>query len=350
MILLGKPKGIDLETKLYGLGLFLSTGCIQERNILNFKNNEDITLYHLLMMFQRTMSMFEYGGNFEKSDKISKRWLEGTTQVKGYSCIHKYKGEMYCDWALLGGKPRYDYLPSKLIVNNPYTGCNEQLTIDEDCVMFKNDEFAWGLFPIHCYYATKLMHNDQSRRVLLVMSRAMQMLYSTDVDTTNAIKSAFKKLDDGELAAIFDDNALSEELSQIKSLPFGVNQSSQTIIQLLEDYQYNRGSWWNEMGVQSNYNMKRETITSSENILNVDSLLPFADNMLNARKEAVEKINKMFGLNWTVDFSSAWKKIRKEIKQKEDALAAEAKVNSSKQEPSSQLDGKDNKEGNDNEN
>ena len=46
--------------------------------------------------------------------------------------------------------------------------------------------------------------------------------------------------------------------------------------------------------------------------------------MLEARKECVEKVNKMFGRNWTVDFSSAWKKIRKEIAQKEEALEAEA--------------------------
>lgn len=335
---------IDLDSSLYGLGLLINQGCVQQKNILNFKNNNDIIMYHLMMMFQKTMSMFEYGGDFDKEEKISLRWLEGTTQIKGYSCLHEWKGKLYCDWSLLGGKPRYDYLPEILIVNNPYTGCSKKYTIDKDCVMFKNDEFAWGLFPIHCYYANKLCDNDQSRRVLMIMTRAMQMLYSSDGDTTKAIEAAFDKLTKGELAAIFDDNAISESFDQIKSLPFGAQASSQTMIQLLEDMQYFRASWWNEMGVQSNYNMKRETITSSENILNVDSLLPFSDNMMRARKESVEKINKMFGRNWTVDFSSAWKKLRKELKQKEDALAAEAKQNSSNQLDNKQSGGENNED------
>ena len=59
--------------------------------------------------------------------------------------------------------------------------------------------------------------------------------------------------------------------------------------------------------------MKRETITANENILNVDGLLPLCDDMLRCRKLGAEQVNKMFGTNWTVEFSSAWKKLRKEI-------------------------------------
>ena len=35
--------------------------------------------------------------------------------------------------------------------------------------------------------------------------------------------------------------------------------------------------------------------------------------MLKCRKLGAEQVNKMFGTNWTVEFSSAWKKLRKEI-------------------------------------
>lgn len=312
----------------FGIGLLLNTGGVMQKNILDYKNGFDITTYHLLSMFQKTTQMFEYGGDFDEDDKISKHILESITQIKGFSVISKENGKLYANVGLLGGVPRYDYLPSKLIVNNPYIPINTQYTIDEDCVFFKNDEFAWGLFPVHTYFAEKLKTNDMSRRVLLVNTRAMQMLYSNDASTNEAIKEAFRKLENGELSAIFDKNGLPDA-ENVKSYPFGSKESSQTLIQLLEDYQYQRGSWWNEMGVQSNYNMKRETITSSENILNVDSLLPFADNMLNTRKENVEKVNKMFGRNWTVEFSSAWTKLRKEIAQKEAILANEANQNES---------------------
>ena len=170
-------------------------------------------------------------------------------------------------------------------------------------------------------YATKMTDNDLSRRLLMVNTRALNLLLAKDSDVFNSLMEVLRKLENGELSAILDDNL--EMVDTLKSIPFGVEKSSQTFIQLLEDMQYCRGSWWNDMGVQSNYNMKRESITSSENILNVDSLMPFADTMLEQRQLAVEKINKRFGVEWTVDYSSAWKKLRTELKLKEEQLRKE---------------------------
>lgn len=304
---------MTFESINFGINTLINYGGIQPKNILDFKSNSDITMYHLMSMFQKTNSMFEYGGDFgkDKSKYVNKQYMEMLIQLKGYCCISEHNGSLYSNFATFGGKPRYDYLPSIMIVNNPYIPINKQYVIDKDCIMLKNDNMAFGLYPLHLYYATKLRDNDQSRRVLMIATRAMQLLHSSDSDTTKAIKDAYRDLEEGKLSAIFDDNSMEESLS---SHPFGAQQSSQTFIQLLEDYQYNKGSWWNELGVQNNYNMKRESITASENVLNIDSLLPLSDNMLNARKEGVDKINEMFNVNWTVDFSSSWKKLRTEIK------------------------------------
>ena len=52
--------------------------------------------------------------------------------------------------------------------------------------------------------------------------------------------------------------------------------------------------------------MKREAINSAESRLNDDILHPTIDVMLQCRKKAVEKINKMFGTNITVELNSVW--------------------------------------------
>ena len=41
--------------------------------------------------------------------------------------------------------------------------------------------------------------------------------------------------------------------------------------------------------------------------------MPFAENMLNCRKKAVEKINKMYGLNIEVSLNSVWEVNQSEL-------------------------------------
>ena len=53
--------------------------------------------------------------------------------------------------------------------------------------------------------------------------------------------------------------------------------------------------------------MKREGINSYESQLNDDMLFPTVDDMLERRKEGIEKVNKMYGTNITVELNSSWK-------------------------------------------
>ena len=94
----------------------------------------------------------------------------------------------------------------------------------------------------------------------------------------------------------------------------GMTQSfSQLIPQMIELTQYIKASALNEIGLNANYNMKKERITEQEYTLNIDALMPFAENMLNCRKKAVEKINKMYGLNIEVSLNSVWETNQAEL-------------------------------------
>ncbi|WP_459591984.1 hypothetical protein, partial [Enterobacter asburiae] len=69
----------------------------------------------------------------------------------------------------------------------------------------------------------------------------------------------------------------------------------------------------NEVGISSNFNMKRERLISSELDAAEDSLFPLVYNMMQQRIVAVEKLNKMFGLSVSVDFGSIWALKNKEL-------------------------------------
>ena len=63
---------------------------------------------------------------------------------------------------------------------------------------------------------------------------------------------------------------------------------------------------YNELGLNAKYNMKRERLNLGEVSMNVNILLPYVDNMLKERQNAVEKINEMFDTEISVKLASSW--------------------------------------------
>ena len=88
--------------------------------------------------------------------------------------------------------------------------------------------------------------------------------------------------------------------------PFVSGGNSNALSQLIEMHQYLKASLLNELGLNANYNMKRERINSAETELNNDGLLPMVDDMLACRQRAVNVLNEVYGLNITVEKASAW--------------------------------------------
>ena len=89
---------------------------------------------------------------------------------------------------------------------------------------------------------------------------------------------------------------------------------------------------WNELGLNSNWNAKHENITSSENMLNDDALLPLYDDMLNNWQEGFDEVNKMFGTNITVERNSSWEDNEIEKEALEDQLENQNEIEDYKEE------------------
>lgn len=99
----------------------------------------------------------------------------------------------------------------------------------------------------------------------------------------------------------------------IKSQPYGTTGSNAILTSLIEQEQYLKASWYNDLGLNANYNMKRESINSQEGQLNDDMLMPLIDTMLYCRQKALEKVNVMFDTNITVKKASSWEDNQIEI-------------------------------------
>ena len=98
----------------------------------------------------------------------------------------------------------------------------------------------------------------------------------------------------------------------VEGIAYGGVQNND-IKNLMELKQYQLAQFYIELGINANYNMKRESVSADEFRMNDDALMPLIDQMLQCRKMACKQINDLFGLNIDVELNSAWLKIAKEV-------------------------------------
>lgn len=270
-------------------------------NCLDKKNSiYNYTAY----MLDRTQEMFIYTG---LPETIPARMLELYLQVNGFACIAEANGDLYAFFGGLGGVPNEYYEPTECIVNNPALNFNKTLKIKEDCVIIKNDAMYNGLMPMYSKYSELMTENDITFRTASINSRIAEVISAGDDATRAAAEKYLKDIEDGKLGVIGETAFFDGVRVQA-----GARDVTSRVIDLIEYHQYLKASWFNDLGIQANFNMKREALGADEVQLNIKALLPLAQNMLECRKEGVDAVNKMFGTNISVDFRSVWKDTEEE--------------------------------------
>ena len=282
----------------------------------------------------RLQSMFKYDG---LPDTVPAKWLENYLLVNG-SCVWVKNGDdLIVTRAGIGGEPDVYYIPTKCIVANPYMNQkdgNRTYTRDVDCVLMVNDTYAQGILPLLKKYCMMLVENDITMNMADIMSRASVILTAVDDQTRQSAELFIKHVIEGKLDVIGESPFLAG--NQDKSISINqITGANGTLTNLIEYHQYLKASLYNELGLQSNYNMKRESINSGESQLNEDMLHPLIDDMLRERQIALEKVNAMFGTNITVEFNSAW-----EINEREETAAIE-QIENAAEEPAEGADQED---------
>ena len=286
----------------------------------------DLVRYMLI----RTQAMFEYTG---LPETIPQKFLEAYVQSSGFVGIVKVKGELYAMWGGLGGVPDVYYQPTVLTVANPALDYSASLEIHKECEIIRNDFLYEGLMPLCSRYATLLAENFISIRMASINKR-IQTFLRADNDRDKAAADKFvDDLVNGKLSAVMT----TPFFDGITAQPYGQNSGSSQITELTELHQYLESKLFNELGLQANYNMKRESLSAAELGLNNDIMLPMIDQMLLCRQQDLEKVNSMYGTNISVKLSSAWEDVQLESEYAIDEMKAEAgDVQSSGQESDSE--------------
>ena len=80
----------------------------------------------------------------------------------------------------------------------------------------------------------------------------------------------------------------------------------ENISQIVELNKFFYSDYFQKIGLTNLYNNVHDRISATETEFTATSIYPYVDNMKRNRDIAVEKINSMFGLSVSVEFSSSW--------------------------------------------
>ena len=269
---------------------------------INYKDEdfsiEKLYLQNMKYMLNRLQSMFVYKG---LPDTIPEQELEGLLFKHGSCFITKINDDLYAfPYSPVNNLDVYENF-TQVNINNVALNLSKVYDVKEG-VVCDNDYMRLGLFPIMSKYSRLLAENTITIKNVDILLRMTSLISASDNVTKASADTYLDKLRKGELAIIGE----SPFFNGIKVQ--GNSSGMQNYLhQFIELQQYLKGSFFNELGLNANYNMKNSALGANESALNRDFLHPLVDNMKECRETFIKELNKKYNLNIEVEFNSSWK-------------------------------------------
>lgn len=292
------------------------------------------TYFNLLV--NKCARMFEWSN---LPDTIDKNYLEEQLLLWGKIAFTTINGNYYVVRGNWGKEPDAYYRPCYWVGANPILGSYNLRIRNEDgsddveplgAILIPNSDIdlmteSRGLYNLIYQTAGLLADNISSLNVAQINSRAATIFTADSDIEANTAEKVLRDVYAGKPYKVVSQNIVEK----FGATPIASAGQSNTLMTLIEAHQYILASFFNEIGVGGNWNMKRERINTAETDLMTDCLDINVQSMEKSRKEAVDRINKKWGLDIKVELNPA---IYKEI-QETDLLGANQSDNEA------QLDG-----------
>ena len=246
-------------------------------------------------LFATAMSMFRYEG---LPDNVRPEDLERMLLENGEVIFTKWHDDFYIFQFSGTGKQNYLGEWNSYQVNNPYIGCNHVFT-DKDAVRVRNTDNSVSLAGLLDMYSELLSESYITLNMSDVNARLSFLISAGDNATKTSAELFLKQVYEGK-QGIIGSQPLLDSLSVN---PLADHKDFQSVIQLNKFYY---SDFFQKIGLTNLYNNVHDRISATETQFTATSIYPFVDNMKKNRKAAVERINKLFGLNVSVEFTSSW--------------------------------------------
>ena len=277
-------------------------------------------------MLLRAMEMFEWK---DLPETLDPRALELYLLTQGYALVVKCDSHnsscgssddkpegLYVLAGGIGGQLDASYFPTLGIPVSPYLNLHidsvEEQRLGKAIALVRGDANCVGLMPMMSLYGGEQAEALLTLRLQLVNLRTNKLLQADSDSVKEDAKSYLRKIDEeGELGVI-GSKKFFDMLNGIKTEDYSSGSAGQSVKDTIEAIQYLDGKWFNELGLNATFNMKREAINDDEVGAGEDTLFPLIDDMLQWRKKGAEEINRIFGTSISVDLKSSWKKVMEE--------------------------------------
>ena len=267
-------------------------------------------------LFERMMRLFVW-----ESTPIDQKEIEQRLLLQGYCGILPLpasvdpqsvifnRGELTAFFGSLSGVTKYIDEKKNFIAHSPiWTGTCE---IGKDCALINNTAIRNPAMHLIHHYAVLLAHADVSLAMCIINHRTDAGIPVAKTEKhKQSIHLLQKKVFNGQYGSLADIGDLGLEYIKV------TNSSSEDITKLYEVREKLIKSFYADIGVRSAFEKNNNTvvdeITSDQSFL----LLNISD-MLEQRKLGCEKVNALYGTNWSVDIAPEIKLIMEDKKEGE---------------------------------
>lgn len=235
-------------------------------------------------------------------DRIIEQADEATDELTGSSAASSLANGIYYFKTETGGRPDIYYRPTKCIVANPLFKESQSFTIGKDCVLLRNDIYSQGLLPIMFRYAKEYIESDITIISTFLNTRVRTIIEASNGPEIESARAFLADIEAGKMSVITS----RPMLDGIKVWSEANASTASILAQVIEARQALQVAWYNELGIDPNFSLKREYVSAEEIGSNTDLLMPLVDHMLVCRKNGVDAINRIFGTDIKVEKASAW--------------------------------------------
>ena len=253
--------------------------------------------YWLEILIERAMRLFVW----KNTEDVPSKEIEICLMLNGTCGVtDKYKNKLSVYNGQLCGKPTqyYDEFEQYNIYSPVYS---QILNVDKDVVVINNNTLRNSIYMLAHRYAMLLAHTEVTLADLLINLRQDGSVPIAGRENEKTAYEAYRNnLCNGKVGAIYDPAFLNMDFKEIS------NNTNTNIKDLMEVRENLLQSYYNDLGVKTAH-AKKGNMIQEEVSANDSMLLLNLNDMLEQRKIGCEKVNKLYGTNWSVDISEELK-------------------------------------------